>query len=293
MLQNGTTYITVNHIRHWCKIAGAEHKTIPIVVVHGGPGGNHYTFERTIGPKLEEFSTVMYYEQRGCGRSDAPENEEDYSIAILVDDLEKIREALQIQKFHLLGYSFGGQLSLEYALAYPNQVETLLLQAPSSGDYKHSYHIQLAGFEKVAPQDMKQQIQHIQQLPISLKEKYDMVWSIADTKAVDRLLFHNEQYAQHNRSLWEESGLTNTGQMAKALFHSPPPIPLKERTYEITVPSLFLVGKHDRNTGTEMAKELANNMSNASFSFFEHSAHFPDIEETEAYATVIKKFLHL
>ncbi|WP_035435752.1 alpha/beta fold hydrolase [Bacillus sp. UNC322MFChir4.1] len=293
MLQNGTISITMNGIPHWCKIAGAEHQTIPIVVVHGGPGGNHYTFERTIGLKLEEFATVMYYEQRGCGRSDAPKNEEDYSIAILVDDLEKLREALQIPKFHLLGYSFGGQLSLEYALAYPNRVETLLLQAPSSGDYKHSYHIQLAGFEKVAHQDMKQQIQHILRLPISLKEKYDMVWSIVDTKAVDRLLFHDEQYAKHNRSLWKESGLTNPGVMAKALFQSPPSIPLKERTYEITVPSLFLIGKHDRNTGTEMAKELAKNMPNVSFAFFEHSAHFPDIEETKMYAMTIKEFLGL
>ncbi|MCM3734356.1 alpha/beta fold hydrolase [Bacillus cytotoxicus] len=157
MLQNGMTYITVNHIRHWCKIAGVEHRTTPIVVVHGGPGGNHYTFERTIGPKLEKFATVIYYEQRGCGRSDAPENEEDYSIATLVDDLEILRESLQIPACHLLGYSFGGQLSLEYALAYPNRVETLLLQAPSSGDYEHSYHIQLTGFEKVAQQDIKQQ----------------------------------------------------------------------------------------------------------------------------------------
>ena len=293
MLQNGITYITVNHIRHWCKIAGAEHKTIPIVVVHGGPGGNHYTFERTIGPKLEKFATVIYYEQRGCGRSDAPKNEKDYSIAILVDDLEKLRETLQIPKFHLLGYSFGGQLSLEYALTYPNRVETLLLQAPSSGDYEHTYHIQLAGFEKIAPQDMKQQIQHIQQFPISLKEKYDMVWSIVDTITVDRLLFHDEQDAKQNRSLWEESGLTNPGVMAKALSQSPPAIPLKERTYEITVPSLFLVGKHDRNTGMEMAKELAKNMQNASFACFEHSAHFPDIEETETYAIAIKMFLHL
>ncbi|SFJ72458.1 proline iminopeptidase [Bacillus sp. 71mf] len=45
MLQNGITYITINNVRHWCKIAGAEHQTIPIVVVHGGPGGNHYAFE--------------------------------------------------------------------------------------------------------------------------------------------------------------------------------------------------------------------------------------------------------
>lgn len=291
MLQNGISYITINNVRHWCKVAGAEHRTTPIVIVHGGPGGNHYVFERMIGPKLEAFATIIYYEQRGCGRSNAPENAENYSIAILVDDLEKLREALQIPKFHLLGYSFGGQLSLEYALAYPNRVETLLLQAPSSGDYEHTYHIQLAGFEKVAPKEMKQQIQHIQQLPLSLKEKYDMVWQIVDAETVDRLLFHDEQCAKQNRSLWEESGLTNTGLMAKALFQSPPSIPLKERTSQINAPSLFLVGSHDRNTGIEMAKELAKNMPNATFSFFEHSAHFPDIEETKIYAMAIKDFI--
>ncbi|MEI4829647.1 alpha/beta fold hydrolase [Bacillus sp. FJAT-53711] len=291
MLQNGITYITINNVRHWCQVAGAEHRTTPIVVVHGGPGGNHYVFERTIGPKLEAFATIIYYEQRGCGRSDAPKNEEDYSIAILVDDLEKLREALQIPKFHLLGYSFGGQLSLEYTLAYPNRVDTLLLQAPSSGDYEHTYHIQLAGFEKVAPKEIKQQIQHVQQLPISLKEKYDMVWQIVDVETVDRLLFHDEKYAKHNRSLWEESGLTNTGLMAKALFQSSPSIPLKERTSQIAAPSLFLVGKHDRNTGMEMTKELAGNMPNAALALFEHSAHFPDIEEREIYAMTIKEFL--
>ncbi|PFA22694.1 MULTISPECIES: alpha/beta fold hydrolase [Bacillus cereus group] len=291
MLQNGITYITVNHIRHWCKIAGTKHKTIPIVVVHGGPGGNHYVFERTIGQRLEEFTTVIYYEQRGCGRSDAPENKNDYSIPTLVDDLEKLREELQIPKFHLLGYSFGGQLSLEYTLAYPERVATLLLQAPSSGDSEHSYHVQLTGFEKVAQKDIKQQIQHILQLPVSLKERYDMVWNIVDTATVDRLLFQDEKYAKYNRSLWEESGLINPGLMAKALFQSPPSIPLKERTYEITIPSLFLVGMHDRNTGIEMTKELASNMPNATFALFEHSAHFPDMEETEAYAMTIKKFL--
>ncbi|MGG2095079.1 alpha/beta fold hydrolase [Bacillus sp. S13(2024)] len=291
MLQNGVRFITVNHIRHWCKVAGAQHETTPIIVIHGGPGGNHYVFERTIGPKLEEFTTVIYYEQRGCGRSDPPENAKDYSIAILVDDLENLREALQISKFHLLGYSFGGQLSLEYALAYPNRVETLLLQAPSSGDYEHTYQVQLAGFEKVAPKEIKQQIQHVQRLPISLKEKYDMVWSIVDTKTVDRLLFHDEKYAKHNRSLWEESGLTNTGLMGKALFQSSPSIPLKERTSQIAASSLFLVGKHDRNTGMEMTKELAGNMPNTVLALFEHSAHFPDIEETETYAMIVKQFL--
>ncbi|WP_369902259.1 hypothetical protein [Bacillus manliponensis] len=39
MLKNGENYITVNGIQHWYKISGAEHNTIPIIVVHDDPGG--------------------------------------------------------------------------------------------------------------------------------------------------------------------------------------------------------------------------------------------------------------
>ena len=78
--QNGERFYTVNGIRHWVKVKGSEHKTTPIVVVHGGPGGNNYNFEQSPGPKLEKFATVIYYEQRGSGRSDAPADPKDYRL---------------------------------------------------------------------------------------------------------------------------------------------------------------------------------------------------------------------
>lgn len=293
MLENGENYITVNGIQHWYKIGGVQQHTIPIVIVHGGPGGNHYVFERTIGPKLEEFATIIYYEQRGCGRSSAPSYPTAYSIPLLIDDLEQLRKALHIPTFHLLGYSFGGQLCLEYALAYPNRVATLLLQAPSTGNYEDMYRMQLAAFERIATGEIKEKIQHIQELPLPLKEKYDMIWTVIDTETVDRFLFQNIGYAQRNRALWEESGLQNTGLMAKALFRSRLPIPLKERVSSLTVPALFLVGKHDRNTGVFMSEQLATRIQNASMKIFENSAHFPDIEETEAYANEVQRFLQL
>ena len=45
-LKNGEHRIELNGVSHWYKIAGAEHKTVPLVIVHGGPGGNVYNFER-------------------------------------------------------------------------------------------------------------------------------------------------------------------------------------------------------------------------------------------------------
>ena len=45
---NGEHYIEVNGIRHWIKIEGKENNTIPLLIIHGGPGGNLYTFEQPL-----------------------------------------------------------------------------------------------------------------------------------------------------------------------------------------------------------------------------------------------------
>jgi proline iminopeptidase len=50
-----------------------------------------------------------------------------------------------------------------------------------------------------------------QNIPINFL--YDKVWSLVDTKAVDRLLFENQEVVERNRKLWDESQLTNTGLM--------------------------------------------------------------------------------
>ena len=54
LIGNGEYNIEINGINHWIKVEGKENNTIPLLIIHGGPGGNLYTFERTVGPQLEE-----------------------------------------------------------------------------------------------------------------------------------------------------------------------------------------------------------------------------------------------
>ncbi len=70
----------------------------------------------------------------------------------------------------MLGYSFGGQLCLEYALKYPEAVEKMVLQAPLLDDYDEVYKVQIEGFLKVTEGKMKEQISIISKSEISLKE---------------------------------------------------------------------------------------------------------------------------
>ncbi|MER3552994.1 MAG: hypothetical protein C4331_01190 [Meiothermus sp.] len=121
-LQNGEFQAEINGIYQWYRVTGASNQSVPIVIVHGGPSGNVYTFERTIGPRLEAFATLIYYEQRGSGRSESPINHQDYSIDGLIADLEALRQHWKLDKMTLLGLSFGGELALEYALRHSTTV---------------------------------------------------------------------------------------------------------------------------------------------------------------------------
>ncbi|WP_342598010.1 proline iminopeptidase [Psychrobacillus sp. FSL H8-0483] len=60
-IENGEYLVDINGIKHWIKVEGKEHSTIPLFIIHGGPGGNLYTFERTAGPVLSQERTVIYY----------------------------------------------------------------------------------------------------------------------------------------------------------------------------------------------------------------------------------------
>jgi proline iminopeptidase len=294
VLSDRECWLLANGIKHWVRIAGSQHGGIPMVLVHGGPGGNHGTFERTIGPRLERVSTLVYYEQRGCGRSEAPKNDNDYSIPILVDDLEQLRAGLGLERIVLLGYSFGGELVLEYALAHPDRVAALLLENPSIGiaGSPRMDQVQLEGFLEVAEGGFRQKIQDILATDCTVTEKLDRVWASMDAATVDRFLFHNPKAAVLNRTLWRESKWTNSGKMFRALKRHPRDgATLIERVRGLKVPTLLLIGAHDRNTGMKLQRELAGQLPSAKLAVFQESAHFPDMEEPELFTASVRRFL--
>lgn len=175
MLTNGTLDVTVNGVRHWVRIAGAEHNTPPLVILHGGPGGNHYVFERTAGRELEKFATVIYYEQRGSGRS-APAHQ--YTVPLMVSDLEELRKRLALQKIVPLGYSFGASLALEYTLAHPDRVKGLILESFATLQDSAVLMSQMANFYSQATKEKRGQFDAILSSDKSMKEEHGLLESV-------------------------------------------------------------------------------------------------------------------
>lgn len=105
---------------------------VPLVLINGGPGGTHHYFHPWFS-RAERYARIIYYDQRGCGLSDFKPGENGYSVEQAVEDLNAIRGALGIEKWVLLGYSYGGFLAQLYTILHPENVLGLILLGSSPG----------------------------------------------------------------------------------------------------------------------------------------------------------------
>ena len=98
----------------------------PVLFVHGGPGGGcSPTHRQFFNPN--EYR-ILLFDQRGCGQSSPHACLDNNTTAHLIEDIEKIRHHLNIQKWILFGGSWGSTLSLLYAQTYPTHVLGLILR---------------------------------------------------------------------------------------------------------------------------------------------------------------------
>ncbi len=99
---------------------------LPIVVLHGGPDFDH----EYLLPDLDRLAglyRLVYYDQRGRGRSFTGEGPGDVTIATEMNDLERVRTAFGSGPVTLLGHSWGGLLAIEFAIRHPGRVSHLIL----------------------------------------------------------------------------------------------------------------------------------------------------------------------
>ena len=122
-------FVTVeNGIRLYYRIEGRGPETL--VVVHGGPGFSLESIRADLAP-LAEHRRVIYYDQRGNGRSSLIDDPAALAVPRHIADLEAIRRHFRLEKMVLLGNSWGGLLISVYAAAHPDRVERLVLHAPA------------------------------------------------------------------------------------------------------------------------------------------------------------------
>lgn len=98
----------------------------PLVILHGGPDFNH----NYLLPQMDRLSgpfRLIYYDQRGRGKSSGAVAPGDVDIESEIDDLDRLRRHLELDTLSILGHSWGGLLAMEYATRHPARVARMIL----------------------------------------------------------------------------------------------------------------------------------------------------------------------
>ncbi len=122
--ESGMLDVGDGHEIYWerCGTRGAK----PAVFLHGGPGGTASPVHRRQWDPAKY--DIMLFDQRGCGKSTPHAVTEANTTWHLVDDIERLRAVMGVEKWQVFGGSWGSTLALAYAEAHPERVTELILR---------------------------------------------------------------------------------------------------------------------------------------------------------------------
>ena len=101
---------------------------LPLVMIHGGPGGTHAAFLNAL--TLADERAVILYDQLGSGRSDHPGDPKNWTVDRFTEEVDAVRRAVGVPRWHVLGQSWGGTVALEYGARRPRELAGLVLASP-------------------------------------------------------------------------------------------------------------------------------------------------------------------
>lgn len=182
------------HTIHFEESGNPEGK--PIVLLHGGPGGGCPPFYRQYFDP-EKWRLVMF-DQRGCGQSKPHAELQENTTWDLVNDIEKLREYLNIQQWVVFGGSWGSTLSLAYSQTHPERCKGLILRGIFMVRQKEIRWFYQEGASYIFPDAWEEYVK-----PIPLNERDDML-----TAYYQRLTSPDAQIrleAARAWSIWEAS----------------------------------------------------------------------------------------
>lgn len=277
-------YIEQGKSKLFCKVLG---KGKPLVVLHGGPGLTqdylHPYFDR-----LAENNLVLFYDQRGCGKSIGEGDEDTITLEAYISDLEAIRSAFNLSKISILGHSWGGFLALNYAIAHPERVEKLILSnsMPASSE---DYALFAEEWKKrMAP--YQTELEAIQQKAEFAEGDPSLV--AAMYRLIFRTYCHNPDHATYlNLTLTPtafHSGSNVYAHFNAALFEKS--FNLHPSLKTLQIPTLILHGDGDP-VPPLTAQNLHNSLENSQFVLMKNCGHFPFVEDPDTYLKLIMHFV--
>jgi proline iminopeptidase len=258
---------------------------LALFVLHGGPGLDHTMFGSYLD-SLGDICRLLLVDERATGRSE-PSSPETWTIGRQAADVEVLASELGLDRYAVLGHSFGAFLALQHAVDFPGRPAATIV---SSGlpDARYLEHVQTE-LERFEPVELREQV-----ASSWAREAHAQTQADVAALLVDQLPFH---FADPRDPRIDDMVAAMVGArygpevLRAAAAGDYGHIAVEDGLGGVTHPVLVLAGRHDRTCPVCGAEAMAAGLPDAQLVVFEHSGHMTFVEENEAYLDAVRRFL--
>lgn len=238
-----------------------------LVVIHGGPDWDHTYLRNFMGP-LAKGRSLIFFDLRGCGRSQRFDDAASLHVTHVLDDIRHLMNHFGLSSAAFLGFSFGGRIALELVRRFPSLVGALILASSSA------YGRQDGGGKKPPPMLSAEGVRAHALASIAEDVHTEEARKSAQ-RAVGGVVFSNQW-------LWA--------------LHSGNAISFPHRDYSAdlrvnSVPTLVLHGRFDRQFPIEHARRLVREVPSATLVELPSAGHLAHIDAPDQWNAAVHQFL--
>lgn len=259
---------------------------VPLLVVNGGPGFDH-TYEHAAVPgttsawdTLARKRRVVFYDQRGNGRSSAVKPGQPCGLAEQIEDLEAVRAHVGADKIDLLGHSWGGFLVMAYAARHPEHIRHLITVDSAAPRWADTVFL----FKDIFPEGQER------------ADGFAFADALGDKAASDAgireyltWLFYSPE--KRDAFLAQIQPGVFTKAVNESVEHDVQRFDLNPELRKFKFPTLVITGRYDINVAPSVAYKIHKAIPGSQFAVFEKSGHLPFYEEPEAFVRAVEAFL--
>jgi proline-specific peptidase len=274
----------------WYRIVGEGDGAgkLPVLLLHGGPGGTHDYLE-PLEQLVATGRRAIFYDQLGCGQSDLPDDPSLFTVDLFVDEVSAVRGALELDRVHLFGNSWGGMLAMEYALTQPAGLASLVLaSAPASIP---QWIEETAKLRAELPRDVQETLSRHEEAGTTASPEYEEACMVFYKRHVCRADEWPECVLRSFEFI-ERHGLVYRTMNGPSEFHVTGTLKtwsVSHRLGDIRVPTLVVTGEYDEATPA-INRTVSKGIPGAESVIYPNASHMAHVEDTDGYVRLLDRF---
>ncbi|NPV55337.1 MAG: alpha/beta fold hydrolase [Anaerolineae bacterium] len=257
--------IKVNDINIYYELRGPE--AADVIVFSNGIFMSTASWGLQVA-ELQRHFRVLVYDCRGMWRSDHPQGP--YSMAQHADDLAGLLKALGIPKAHIAGISYGGEVSMVFAIKYPAMVRSLIVSSSVSQIDPLLWAIGQSWADALLQKDAGMLFD------VTLPYNFSEQW-----------LVKNAELLAATKKRYEEMDFESVSELMTAFLR----LNLTDELSKITAPTLLLVGEDDILKPRKYSELIASKIPASEFIIIPEAGHAVCLEQPSAFNSAVMGFV--